>query len=122
MKLMASRPYRHDLSDAAQIVYEYNQTHSTPMSIEKVKDAIWNLYEDMNEISDDALDFLEKMFETSDLNALIEKRIEIEKQNRETLNKFENDYPDTLNGENIESILKNLSESYFLDDPDAPDI
>lgn len=49
---------------------------------------------------------MEAVYQNSDLTGLYEKIREDEKQNKDILLKFQDDYPDVLNGDNLADILK----------------
>ncbi|MFR8747067.1 hypothetical protein [Gemmiger formicilis] len=49
---------------------------------------------------------MEAVYQNSDLTGLYEKIREDEKQNKDILLEFQDDYPDVLNGDNLADILK----------------
>lgn len=54
---------------------------------------------------------MEAVYQNSDLTGLYEKIREDEKQNKDILLEFQDDYPDVLNGDNLADILKESRKS-----------
>lgn len=74
MKMVAARKYKHDYSDILGIINESNG-----LSLEKIKTAIINLYGSLDVISEDMMEFVEKLFGTDSI-----KYSDIEKQEKQT--------------------------------------
>ena len=95
MKLMAGRPYKHDLSDVAEIFAEHRRTEKT-LSKEAIITAINNLYDSIDKIPESSMIFLDKIYQCDDIDQLILEQKENEKRAKETLITFEENYQDVL--------------------------
>ena len=95
MKLMAGRPYKHDLSDVAEIYAEHRRTGKT-LSKEAIITAINNLYDSIDKIPESSMIFLDKIYQYDDIDQLILEQKENEKRAKETLITFEENYQDVL--------------------------
>ena len=70
------------------------------------KKAATELYGGYDKLPDASRTFMEAVYQNSDLTGLYEKIREDEKQNKDILLEFQDDYPDVLNGDNLADILK----------------
>lgn len=104
MKLMAGRQYKNDLSDVIGILIEQKKIDQEIHleSIKRAADEIYNGYEHLPESS---RDFIEAAYKSKDLSVLYEKIRKNEKENKDILLEFQDDYPNVLNGDNIKDIL-----------------
>lgn len=109
MKLKAGRPYRSDLSDVAQIIYEH-KLRCDEITLDDIEKAILEMYGDYDAIPIESFKFIEKIFSSSDLPFLINEQLQSEKQAYTLLAKFNKEYPQVLDEGNLDDILKNLSE------------
>lgn len=109
MKLMAGRPYKHDLSDVAEIYAEHRRTGKT-LSKEAIITAINNLYDSIDKIPESSMIFLDKIYQCDDIDRLILEQKENEKRAKETLITFEENYQDVLSEDNLLDILNTLDK------------
>ena len=105
MKLMAGRQYKNDLSDVVGILIEQKNAEKE-ISLESIKRAAGELYEGYENLPELSRNFIEAVYQNSDLSALYEKIRDDEKQNKDILLEFQDDYPDVLNGDNLADILR----------------
>lgn len=105
MKLMAGRQYKNDLSDVVGILLE-QQKIEKPITLDCIKRAAMELYDGYDKLPESSKIFIEAVFQNSDLEELYEKVRADEKQNKDILLEFQEDYPDVLNGDNLAAILK----------------
>lgn len=105
MKLMAVRQYKNDLSDVVGILIEQKNAEKE-ISLESIKRAAGELYEGYENLPELSRNFIEAVYQNSDLSALYEKIRDDEKQNKDILLEFQDDYPDVLNGDNLADILR----------------
>ena len=118
MKLKAGRPYKQDFSDVIGILIE-QQEKGEPLSVENICKAISNLYESIDNIPETSMDFLYTAFETDDLYEFMEHTVKEEKNAKELLLGFEEDYQDVLNEDNLQEILESLKKKQKnMDYPD----
>lgn len=105
MKLMAGRQYKNDLSDVAGILLEQKNA-GKEISFESVKRAAGELYGGYDNLPETSRTFIEAAYQNANLAELYTKIREEEKQNKNILLEFEDDYPEVLNGDNLAEILK----------------
>lgn len=105
MKLMAGRQYKNDLSDVVGILLE-QQNAEKGISLDSIKRAAGELYDGYENLPEISRTFIEAVYQNPDLSALYDKIREDEKQNKDILLEFQDDYPDVLNGDNLADILK----------------
>ncbi len=105
MKLMAGRQYKNDLSDVVGILIEQKK-NGKEILLEHIKSAANKLYDGYNNLPEVSRSFIQSVYETENLEALYKQIREDEKQNKNILLKFQDDYPNVLNGDNLADILK----------------
>jgi hypothetical protein len=105
MKLMSGRQYKNDLSDVAGILLEHERNRQ-PISREAIDKALRVLYKDASELPPDSLKFIDAVFSNGDYELVYKSIRESEKEAREILLDFEQDYPNALNEESIASIIE----------------
>ena len=104
---MSGRKYKNDISDIYGILREH-QKNGTPISKTAIERAILELYGDFEKLSDTSIRLLEKTFADGDYETLYRLSREAEKEARDILVEFEEQYPNTLKTENIDTILEQL--------------
>jgi hypothetical protein len=104
MKLMAGRPYKHDLSDVAHILEE-QQNMGTPFSRDDIVRAVTDLYGGMDALPENSIHYLDDILSAEDLHAFVEEQQEQEMQARTILHDFEQQYDGVLNEDNLMDIL-----------------
>lgn len=105
MKLMAGRQYKNDLSDVVGILSE-QQHAGNNIELDNIKRAATELYDDYENLPETSRAFIEAAYQTENLTDLYIKIREEEKQNKNILLEFQEDYPSVLNGDNLADILK----------------
>lgn len=104
MKLMAGRQYKNDLSDIVGILIEQKKLDKE-INFDSIKRAASELYNGYENLPEFSRNFIEYIYQSTDLLTLYKKNCEEEKQNKDILLKFQDNYPDVLNGDNIADIL-----------------
>jgi len=107
MKLMSGRRYKNDISDIYGILWEH-QKNGEPLSKESIEQAIIELYGNLEKLPKVSAGLLEKAFESDDYEKLYNLSRKDEKEAKEILIEFEEQYPNTLKTENIESVLEQM--------------
>ena len=107
MKLMSGRRYKNDISDVFGILWEH-QKNGTPISRAKIEQAVIELYGNMSKLPDNSEQLIEKAFADGDFEKLYKQSREDEKNAKEILVVFEEKYPQTINAENIDSVLEQI--------------
>jgi len=104
MKLMSGRQYKSDLSDIAGIL-QAHQKCGDPITKERVSHAVEKLYAGWDEIPQTSREFFYYIFDNGDYNLIYSEVLENEKNAKKALLEFEEQYPQTLNEENIHTVL-----------------
>lgn len=109
MKLMASRKYKHDISDIVGILREQKKSGS-PLTYEQIDKAVTDLYDSWEKMPEDAQVLIHSILENEDLDALYETYANEEAAAKDALITFEDKYPDALTENNLDEILNHLLE------------
>jgi hypothetical protein len=109
MKLMSGRRYKNDISDIYGILSEHQRT-GTPIPKSAIETAISALYGDNTELPEQSARLLEEAYANDDFERLYNQSREDEIEAKQVLLKFENDYPNTLKTENIDSVLEQMKQ------------
>lgn len=114
MKLKAGRSYKHDLSDVVGILAEHNDLSRNngrkPITMDMINTAIINLYGSLDAISDKSYAFVNQVIETNNYSILLEETKADEKKAAEHMSELKQKYPNVMNCDNVEDILKSISE------------
>ncbi|MCR5388825.1 MAG: hypothetical protein K6E56_06220 [Lachnospiraceae bacterium] len=105
MKLMSGRQYKYDLSDAIGILWEQERL-GLPLSLEQVKQACVDLYDSYDAIPEYSRKFIEQAIHDHEYERLYDKVRAMEKENKDILIEFQEDYPGVTNKDNVDDILK----------------
>ncbi len=104
MKLKAGRLYKYDLSDVVGILWEQDKKGS-PITLEMIKQAVTDLYGSYDVLSDNSKRFIESVVKDGNYEQLYKKMREEEKQNKEILLEFQEEYPGVTNADNVDEII-----------------
>ena len=109
MKLRSFRTYKNDLSDIVGI-YREQMELGDPLTKERVEQAVVNLYQSWDSISGNAQNLINRLETIDDFDTFYDETRKSEIKNEETLMQFEGKYPNKLNDENVDSILKSIKQ------------
>ena len=107
MKLMSGRRYKNDISDICGILWEH-QKKGAPISKTAIEHAVIELYGGLEKLPEISVRLLETAFEDGDFEKLYRQSRENEKEAKEILIEFEEQYPHTLKSENINAVLEQM--------------
>lgn len=110
MKLMSGRQYKNDISDVVGILCE-EKKKGTPLTLENIKMAVCNLYNDWESLPLDSKEFITKIMQDDDYERLFEEYRENERMTKTALLDFESKYPEVINGDNINDIIASLKNT-----------
>lgn len=105
MKLMAGRQYKNDLSDIVGVLIE-QEDREEPLKLEIIQRAVVDLYDSYDKIPENSRTFIEAVYKKEDLHEFYMRCRELERENKDVLAVFQEDYPGVLNGDNLADILK----------------
>lgn len=108
MKLSSLRPYKYDRSDIVGIIQ--TQDSNNFITKERVDNAVRELYDGWENLPEGAKSIIDKIYDdihNKELYSIIRNE---EISNKELLIDFENKHGNVLDEENLEDILKKISE------------
>jgi len=105
MKLMSGRLYKNDLSDIAGILWEH-QKRDEPLTEEIVDSAVSKLYGGWADIPTTSREFFQSTFENGDYEAIYLEALENEHTAKKALLDFEEQHPNALDEDNINTIIE----------------
>jgi hypothetical protein len=105
MKLMSGRKYKNDLSDVIGVLREHEK-RGNPISMERLKTAVLNLYGSFDALPKDSVEFIEGVMAADDLESMYQQYREEERESKTALPDFEKQYPVIMTEDNIADILK----------------
>ena len=109
MKLRAGRKYKNDLSDVIGILAEHEQ-RGDPITMERIDTAVCNLYGGWEEIPADSVSFIRDTMAHGEFEKAYESVRAGERQAKEILLQFQEDYPGVTNTDNVDNILTQLKK------------
>ncbi|MCL1999734.1 MAG: DUF6036 family nucleotidyltransferase [Turicibacter sp.] len=107
MKLKSGRRYKYDLSDVAGVLAEHKRL-GKPISRKMIHSALIELYGENVTIPKTSKEFLDALFSSADYDIFYREIQKIELESKEMLLKFDENYPKTLNNDNIDNVLDSL--------------
>lgn len=109
MKLRSGRQYKSDLSDVLGILAEHEK-RGMPLTMEQIRKAVTDLYGVWTILPDSSQAFIENVMENGRFEQLYEQIAQGERETKELLIHFEQDYPGVTTGSNIDAIAGSLQE------------
>lgn len=109
MKLMSGRKYKNDLSDVIGILAHHKQV-GAPMTMDKIKTAVENLYGKWEELPISSRTFIEQAMEKENYMKDYNSVRTQEAENKIALQEFEERYPRVLSKDNLDEILQRIGE------------
>ena len=109
MKLMSGREYKFDLSDIVGILLEHEHSGKHILR-EAIDRAVIELYGNWDDIPAVSKNLLDAAFESGDYEKVYREIRESEKESKEILLEFDEKYPNALNADNLDDILKKARE------------
>lgn len=107
MKLKAGRKYKNDLSDIVGILAEHRK-RKEDISFRQITSAVEKLYGGWNAIPKDSISFIQDVLSDGDYENVYAKVRDNEKQAKEMLINFEEEYPGVTNVDNVNTIIGSL--------------
>ena len=107
MKLRAGRKYKHDLSDIIGILAEHEKTKH-PITMDDINTAVLNLYGGWEDFSEDSKQFITTTLQNGHYQELFSSITEEEKNAKNILIEFDENYPNVMTESNVNDILKAL--------------
>ena len=109
MKLRSGRQYKSDLSDVIGILYEHEK-RCTPISMEQIRRAVSDLYSGWDALPEASQAFIGNVMRSGQLAQLYAQTAAGEKETKELLLQFEQDYPGVTKESNVDAIAGTLQK------------
>ena len=107
MKLRSGREYKYDRSDIIGILWEQEKA-GDPLTIERIKTAVEELYGSYDVIAEDVKAFIEYAIRDGNYGALYESVRQEEVENKENLLEYQEVKPNVINNDNVSDIIAAL--------------
>ncbi len=109
MKLRSGRQYKSDLSDVIGILAEHEKK-GTIITMNQIQKAVSDLYGSWETLSEGSRNFIENVMHDAHFEELYEQIVKGEKETKELLIQFEQDYPGVTREVNVSYIANNLQQ------------
>lgn len=109
MKLRSGRQYKSDLSDVLGILAEHEKS-GKPITMERIQKAVVDLYGEWNTLPKASQNFITNVMLDGHYSELYTQTIIGEKETKELLIRFEQDYPGVTKEANVNEIAENLQK------------
>lgn len=110
MKLRSGRLYKRDLSDVLGILAEHEK-NQTPISLERIRKAVVDLYGSWDVLSETSQAFIEKVMEEGHFEITYSQIVNDEDNAKALLKQFESYYPGITNESNVDAIVTELRQN-----------
>lgn len=107
MKLRSGRQYKFDLSDIIGILWE-QEKNGDPLSMERIKKAVEDLYGSYDVLSENMKQFVEKAVRDEKYKETYARVRRAEVENKENLLEYQEGKPGVINGDNVNDIIAAL--------------
>ena len=107
MKLRSGRQYKFDLSDIIGILWE-QEKNGDPLSMERIKKAVEDLYGSYNVLSENMKQFVEKAVRDEKYKETYARVRRAEVENKENLLEYQEGKPGVINSDNVNDIIAAL--------------
>ena len=107
MKLRAGREYKYDRSDVIGILWE-QEIMGDPLTMERIRQAVVDLYDSYDVIADDVKQFVERALENGNYEALYARVRQAEAENKGNLLEYQEAKPGVVTGDNVNDIIAAL--------------
>ena len=115
MKLRAFRQYKNDISDIIGVLAEHDK-RGDKITFEQIDKAVMDLYGSWNNFPEGARDFIVSTLSAGDYEKVYGLVRKNEKDAKEQLIEFQDNYPEALKGENVNDVLRSLRAKKHRDD------
>ena len=109
MKMRSGREYKYDRSDIIGVLWEQEKI-GDPLTLERIKKAIVDLYDSYDVMTFDMKRFVEQAIQNGDYGTLYKRVRQYEDENKEYLIEYQEEKPNVINGDNVSDILAALRE------------
>ena len=107
MKLRSGRQYKFDLSDIIGILWEQEKNRD-PLSLERIKKAVEDLYGSYDVLSENMKQFVEKAVRDGKYKETYARVRRAEAENKENLLEYQEEKLGVINGDNVNDIIAAL--------------
>ena len=109
MKLRSGRQYKSDFSDVLGVLAEHEK-RGTPISMERIRQAVTDLYGEWNALPETSRNFIINVMQTGHFQELYAQTMQGERETRNLLLRFEETYPGVTQEDNVDDIAGTLQK------------
>ena len=109
MKLRSGRQYKSDLSDVLGILAEHEKK-AAPITPEQIQKAVTDLYGNWDALPESSQSFISNAMQDGRFSELFAQTMIGEKETKDLLVDFEQDYPGVTKEANVDEIVENLQK------------
>lgn len=107
MKLRSGREYKYDRSDVIGVLWEQEKM-GDPLTLDRIKQAVVDLYDSYDVLADDVKLFIEKAIENGNYEAVYSRVRQAESESKENLLEYQEIKPGVVNADNVSDIIAAL--------------
>ncbi len=107
MKMKSGREYKYDRSDIIGILWEQEKL-GDPLTIDRIKQAVIDLYDSYDAISNDMRIFIEKAILDGAYETTYDRIRKAEAENKKVLVEYQENKPGVINSKNVDDVLAAL--------------
>lgn len=107
MKLKSGRQYKYDRSDVIGVLWEHEK-EGDPLTMERIKKAVCDLYGSYEVLSEEIRKFVEKALEEGEYEKMYTQIRQYEAENKENLLEYQEEKPGMINEDNVNDIIESL--------------
>jgi len=109
MKLRSGRQYKSDLSDVLGVLAEHEK-NGNPLTFERIQKAVIDLYGSWDTLPETSQNFMANVMKIGRFEELYAQTAKSEKETKDLLIHFEQDYPGIMKEENVDKIAGTLQK------------
>ena len=107
MKMMSGRKYKYDLSDIIGVLWEQERA-GDPLTLERIRKAVENLYGSYDVISEETRQFVEQALKNGGYEEMYMRVRQAESENKQNLLKYQAEKPEAITTDNVNDIIDAL--------------
>ncbi|SDB26820.1 hypothetical protein SAMN02910317_01332 [Ruminococcaceae bacterium FB2012] len=107
MKMRSGREYKYDRSDIIGVLWD-QEKRGEPLTLERIKQAVVDLYDSYAVIADDVKQFVEQAVKNGNYSELYTRVRQMEIENKENLIEYQEEKPGVVSNDNLSDVLAAL--------------
>lgn len=107
MKMMSGRKYKYDLSDIIGVLWEQERA-GDPLSLERIRKAVEDLYGSYEVISGETRQFVEQALQNGGYKEMYMRTRQLEAENKDNLLEYQAEKPEAITTDNVNDVIDAL--------------